>query len=58
MEGNEMIDTDEVFTVEDTYRLALESIVRWTDRSFDTEFQDSLIVRAISKVAQVALDEK
>ena len=48
----------EVDTREETYRLALESILRWTARSFDTDFQDSLIVLAIAKVAQVALDGK
>ena len=46
----------EVDTREETYRLALESILRWTDRSFDHDFQDALIVRAIAKVAEVALE--
>lgn len=45
-------------TREETLRLALESIVRWTDRSFDSDFRDSLIVRAIATVAQVALESK
>lgn len=46
------------FTPEEHYRLALESILRWTDRSFDSDFQDSLNVRAIAKVAEVALESK
>lgn len=53
METEEVIDSRE-----ETLRLALESILRWTDRSYDmeVEFKDSLIVRAIAKVAEVALD--
>lgn len=53
-----METTNNVDTREDTYRLALESIARWTDRSFDSDFQDSMIVRAIAKVAEVALESK
>ena len=49
------LDSD---TREETYRLALESIIRWTDRSFDHDFQDALIVRAIAKVAETALESK
>ncbi len=52
------LDDVDLDTREETYRLALESIVRWTDRSFDHDFQDSLIVRAIAKVAEVALESK
>lgn len=52
------LDELETDTREETYRLALESVLRWTDRSFDTDFQDSLIVRAIAKVAEVALESK
>lgn len=54
MEGLEL----EADTREETYRLALESIIRWTDKTFDHDFQDALIVRAIAKVAEVALESK
>ena len=46
------------FSLEEQYRLALESIVRWTDRTFDHDFSDALIVRAIAQVAEVALGIK
>lgn len=54
----ETMDDFDLDTREETYRLALESIARWTDRSFDHDFRDSLIVHAIAKVAAVALDSK
>lgn len=49
-----------VDTREETLTLALESILRWTDRRFDFEpgLQDSWIVSSIAKVASVALEGK
>lgn len=55
MNAMETVDVD---TREETLRLALESVLRWTDKSFDSEFRDSMIVRAIAKVAEVALESK
>lgn len=54
------METEIVDTKEETFRLALESIVRWTERSYDMDegLKDSLIVRAIAMVAEVALDER
>lgn len=52
-----LVDEDEYSVdTQENYQLALESILRWTDRSFESDFRDSLIVRAIAKVAEVALD--
>lgn len=42
-------------TLEETYRLALESIFRWTLRR--DELDDSQIVLAIKRVAKYALQE-
>lgn len=49
---------DYKFEREETYRLALESILRWTDKSFDFDLLDSFNVRAIAKVAETALESK
>lgn len=45
----------EAFTPETQYRLALESIFRWTLRR--DELTDAEIVRAIKKVSLVALED-
>lgn len=45
----------EAFTPETQYRLALESIFRWTLRR--DELTDAEIVRAIKKVSIVALED-
>lgn len=42
-------------SAEDTYRLALESIFRWTLRR--DELSDGQILRSIKKVARVALED-
>lgn len=42
-------------TIEETYRLALESIFRWTLRR--DELNDDQIVLAIKRVAKAALQE-
>lgn len=47
--------TDEDFTPEESYRLALESIFRWTLRR--DELNDSQIVLAIKRVAKYALQD-
>jgi hypothetical protein len=47
--------TDDDFTLEEQYRLALESVFRWTLRR--DELDDSQIVLAIKRVAKYALLE-
>lgn len=47
--------TDGDFTSEEQYRLALESIFRWTLRR--DELNDSQIVLAIKRVAKYALED-
>lgn len=47
--------TDGDFTTEEQYQFALESIFRWTLRR--DELTDAEIVRAIKKVAMVALED-
>lgn len=47
--------SDVNFSVEEQYRFALESIFRWTLRRDD--LTDTEIVRAIKKVAKVALED-
>ena len=48
------IETED--TLEETHRLALESIVRWTQRS-GAGFNDTEILSAIALVANTALKE-
>ena len=45
---------EEDFSAEETYRLALESIFRWTLRR--DELDDSQIVLAVKRVAKAALE--
>ena len=45
---------EEEFTAEETYRLALESVFRWTLRR--DELDDAQIVLAIKRVAKAALE--
>ncbi len=47
--------TDADFTAEESYRLALESIFRWTLRR--DELNDDQIVLAIKRVAKYALED-
>lgn len=47
--------TDVEFTLEEQYKLALESIFRWTLRR--DELDDSQIVLAIKRVAKYALKD-
>lgn len=47
--------TDGDFTAEEKYRLALESVFRWTLRR--DELNDSQIVLAIKRVAKYALED-
>lgn len=47
-------DSDD-FTPEEQYKLALESVFRWTLRR--DELNDAQIVLAIKKVAKVALED-
>jgi hypothetical protein len=52
---NEVLYLEMDDSVEETYRLALESIFRWTLRR--DELNDSQIVLAIKRVAKYALED-
>lgn len=49
---------DITFDREEHYRLALESVVRWTDKRFDSDsgIRHANLLKAVARVAETALE--